>query len=490
MAEQAKSGTHELLSLNGVLLPHSIEAERSALGCALTNAVNLAEITSILRAEDFYDPRHRLIFEAILSLIVQAKPVDVLTIQEQLRTQQNEEKIGGLPYLSELMNQPFTLKNAAEYAQIVREKAILRQMSSQFHRFLGMTMRQEESSDQLMSLAVSSLYNISQNRDASGMEKISDILARKLEELADPTPKSKAMPSGFSSLDHLLGGFGKGTLTILAARPAMGKSAFALNIATHIAVEQKATVAVFSLEMGKEELATRIMASYACIPASDLQNQKIAVDDWSQISSAFHRFIPINLYIDDRSGTTPSELMSKCRQLKLEKNLQLIVIDYLQLMNAASSNSQSRQQEISEISRSLKILAKELEVPIIALSQLSRACELRTNKTPMLSDLRESGSLEQDADMVLFLYREQYYAEEKVESEVQEAEVIIAKNRAGSTGKVKLGWIPKYTKFFNLETTGLEPPAYSPPLQDFNAPEPPPPPPEAGFAIDPVDLPF
>lgn len=481
------------LLYRGQVLPHNIEAEQSVLGCALSDEKGLAEVTGVLHEADFYEPRHRCIFRAMLDLMLQSRAVDMLTVNNWLAEQKLEEAVGGLPYLSTLLSQPFSPDHVQDYTSIVREKAILRRLITELTEVTEASMEQKASSDELLNMAAKKIYQIRENQGDSGMELLKDVLSRQLQDLMQPKPKHQNVPSGFSGLDRCLGGFGRGTLTILAARPGMGKSALALNIGTTAAVECEKTVVVFSLEMSKEEIASRILASYSRVDSHALKNHELTKSDWDSISQSLMRFVSSRFYIDDRSGTTTTEMMSKCRQLKMDHDLGLVIIDYLQLMSTGSRRSENRQQEISEISRSLKLMAKELEVPVLALSQLSRACEARENKRPLLSDLRESGSLEQDADAVLFLYRSDYYDQNELPGDYLPAELHVAKNRSGSMGKIQLGWMPRYTWFFDPDTRSLEPPVQHGNTQSIPVPEeakftpPPPPPPPSGDEF-PVDL--
>lgn len=441
----------------GKVPPNHIQAEQSVLGSAMSNEKALAEVTAILKAEDFYRPDHRLIYDAICELYMSSKPVDIITVTDALESKALLEKAGGLAYISALPDMVPFMANAGQYSELVRQKAILRKLITSMDEINSMCYEDAQDANELLSMAAKRIYEIRENRDVSGFESLRDIMARTINdisEIARGKGVQRSVKSGFLKLDRALGGMGNGALIIIAARPAMGKTAFALNIAQKAALLYKVPAAIFSLEMSKEEVGNRMLSAQSLVNSRAFRSGELKTDDWDKISKALPILYNTEVYIDDRSGTNVIEMMSKCRQLKLEGRLGLIVIDYLQLMSG-SGKSDSRQQEISEISRSLKIMAKELHVPIIALSQLSRACEARNDKRPMLSDLRDSGAIEQDADVVMFLYRDHYYDQDQMQLEVEDAEVIIAKNRAGQTGTVKMSWWPKYTMFFEPDDSSM-----------------------------------
>ncbi len=442
------------ISAGGKIPPNNQQAEQSVLGCALSGERPLAEITAILKTEDLYRPQHRFIFDAICSLYMDSKPVDIVTVTDLLESRGQLEKAGGLAYISSLPDSAPLVANAAHYADLVRQKAILRRLISTMHEVSGLCYEDPDNADMLLDIAAKRIYEIRENRDISGFESLKDIMGRTINELsaiARGQPRQKTVLTGYYHMDKLLGGLRPGSLIIVAARPAMGKSAFALNIAQKAATLHHVPAAIFSLEMSKEEISNRLLSSQSLVNARSLNTGELQPDDWEKIARALPPLYAAPIYIDDRSGTSVMEMMSKCRQLKLENKLGLIIVDYLQLMNGNQSRAESRQQEISEISRTLKIMARELSVPVIALSQLSRACEMRSDKKPLLSDLRDSGAIEQDADVVIFLYREQYYTPEQIPAETEDAEVIIAKNRQGATASLHLGWWPKYTLFFEKD---------------------------------------
>jgi replicative DNA helicase len=421
----------------------------------MTGKRALAEITATLRPEDFYRPDHMLIYEAITELYLASKPVDILTVSDMLESKGILDKSGGLAYISSLPDLVPIVANAAHYADLVRQKSVLRRLIAAMDEVTGLCFEDGDQADLLLDIAAKRIYEIRENRDSTGFESLKDIMGRTVNELAamaEGKVHERHVMTGFPSLDRSLGGLRAGGLIIVAARPAMGKSAFALNIAQKAATLYKVPAAIFSLEMSKEEIGNRMLSAQSRVNAKSLTTGELEQADWDKISDALPSLYSAPIHIDDHSGTSVLEMMSKCRQLKLDNKLGLVVVDYLQLMSGnGSSRTDSRQQEISEISRSLKIMAKELAVPVIALSQLSRACEARTDKKPMLSDLRDSGAIEQDADVVMFLYRESYYDSEHMPTETEDADVIIAKNRQGSTGTVHLGWWPKYTMFFEKD---------------------------------------
>lgn len=453
-------------SIAGKVLPSNQQAEQSVLGCALSGERPLAEITAILKTEDLYRPQHRLIYDAICSLYLDSKPVDIITVADLLENRGQLDRAGGLAYVSSLPDTAPLVSNAAHYADLVRQKAILRRLIGTLQEVTGLCYNDPDDADLLLDIAAKRIYEIRENRDASGFESIKDIVGRTVNELAAIArgqPKQKTILTGYYQLDRILGGLRPGGLVIVAARPAMGKSAFALNIAQKAATLHHVPAAIFSLEMSKEEISNRMLSSQSLVNSRLLSTGELQPDDWEKIARALPPLYAAPIYIDDRSGTSVMEMMSKCRQLKLENKLGVVIVDYLQLMNSNQNRTESRQQEISEISRTLKIMARELAVPVIALSQLSRACEMRSDKKPLLSDLRDSGAIEQDADVVIFLYREQYYAPDQTAPETEDAEVIVAKNRQGATGSLHLGWWPKYTLFFEKDDGRIpnEPPPYS-----------------------------
>ncbi len=432
-------------------LPHSNDAEQAVIGSVLIDPNLMIDAVDVVKPEHFYSERNRLIYGAMYELFNSGVPIDTVTIGHHLEKQGVFDAVGGQNYLRDIIaNVPLAL-NIRSYGEYIKETFLLRCLVKTSEEISSLCYG-GDNVPQIMDLAVSKIFDVVQQRDNQSVTHIRPILYdnyQKLNELMVSGEKFPGLPTGYVGLDAKIQGMQPGQLILIAARPGMGKSSFAVNIAQHVAIKGKVPVAIFTLEMTKEELCSRIVSSEARI-----DNKKIKVGDLTQneVSRYLEVMDPIAaspLYIDDTASISATELRAKCKRLKLEKGLGLVVIDYLQLMTG--SGRESRQQEISEISRSLKLLAKELEIPVIALSQLSRAVEQRKDDhRPMLSDLRESGAIEQDADMVMFLYREDKYNEATEEKNV--CECILAKNRAGEPGTVKLSWIGEFTTFYNLET--------------------------------------
>ena len=418
----------------GKIPPHDIEAEQAVLGSMLTDKEAIVSAIEVLRPEDFYRDDNKTIFKSISNIYAKGGAVDIITVKDELTTMAKLEAIGGLQYLAELPEKVPTTANVEKYIKIVEEKSLLRSLIKDANNLLDLGYSQTEDSTNIIESAQSKMFDMLQRKSQKGYEEISKILSSSLEEISKLSAndaKIRGTSTGYPDLDELLSGLKKTELILLAARPAMGKSAFALNIATNVALRARVPVVIFSLEMSKEQCAHRILCSQAMVDSRDFENGNLQDKDWQKIAVA--------------SG----EIRAKCRKLKLEKNIGLIVIDYLQLIQG-NTRTNSREQEIAEISRSLKIIAKEVDVPIIALSQLSRALEARENHRPMLQDLRESGSIEQDADIVMFIYRDDYYRKDEAPP-TNIAEIIVAKNRSGPLGKRELLWMPKYTKFASME---------------------------------------
>ena len=436
--------------LLGRIPPNDPEAEQAVLGSMLVDKDAVLTVLEILKPEDFYRNEHAEIYGAILDLYEASKPVDLLTLKEQLRIRGKYDVINGFEYLASLTNPMYSIANVEDYANIVWEKSILRKLIKASNKISKESYEALDDVTAITERAEKEIFNIVQ-RKSSSYALIKDVLVdtfNNLEELANKPEGVIGIPSGFIDLDNRTLGFMPGQLIIIAARPAMGKSAFALNVLANAAIRAKKSVVYFSLEMSKEELTSRVLASEAMVDSQKIRSGKLEDEDWISLTNASGTLSEAKIILDDTSGFTPIELRAKCRKLKMEHDIGLVVIDYLQLMDA-SKVSASRQADISEISRSLKVLAREIGVPIIALSQLSRAPEQRPDHRPMLSDLRESGSIEQDADMVMFLYRDDYYNPDTDKKNI--AEVILAKNRAGSTGTTELLWLNQYTKFVNLD---------------------------------------
>lgn len=437
--------------LLGRIPPNDFEAEQAVLGSMLVDKDAVYTVIEILKPEDFYRNEHSEIYSAILDLCEASKPVDLLTLKEQLRVRGKYDVVNGFEYLASLTNPMYSISNVENYANIVWEKSILRKLIKAANTISKESYDATEDVIYITEKAEKEIFDIVQRKGGNSYALIKDVLVdtfNNLEELATRESGIIGIPSGFLDLDNKTLGFMPGQLIIVAARPAMGKSAFALNILANAAVKSNKAVAYFSLEMSKEELVGRILASEAMVDSQKIRSGKLEDEDWISLTNASGSLSETKIILDDTSGFSPIELRAKCRKLKMEYDIGLIVIDYLQLMNASKVNA-SRQADISEISRSLKVLAREIGVPIIALSQLSRAPEQRPDHRPMLSDLRESGSIEQDADMVMFLYRDDYYNPDTEKKNV--AEVILAKNRAGQTGTTELLWLNQYTKFVNLD---------------------------------------
>ena len=419
----------------------------------LTDKDAVIAAIEVLKPEDFYREDNKTIYTAILSLYNRAEPVDIITLKSELTSMGKFDSIGGLEYLAELPEKVPTTANVDKYIKIVEEKSILRNLIKTANEIITLGYDPTEEVENIMDNAEKKIFDIMQSKNQKGYTPIKDILIEtfaQIEQLYNQKQHITGVPTGFADLDYKTAGLHGSDLVLVAARPAMGKSAFALNIATNAAVRAKVPVAIFSLEMSKEQMVNRILCSEAMVDSNKVRTGKLDEQDWGKLASALGPLSEAEIYIDDTPGISVMEIRAKCRKLKLEKGLGLVVIDYLQLITASNNRrGGSREQEIAEISRSLKILAKEIDVPVIALSQLSRAPEQRPDHRPMLSDLRESGSIEQDADMVMFLYRDDYYNEDSEKKNV--AEVIMAKHRAGSTGTVELLWLGNYTKFVNID---------------------------------------
>ena len=437
----------------GKVPPHDLEAEQAIIGSMLTDKDAVISAIEVLKEDDFYREDNKAIYSAILNLYNRAEPIDIITVKAELESMGKFEKVGGLEYLAELPEKVPTTANAMKYIKIVEEKSTLRRLIKTANEIIELGYSPTEDVEDIMEGAEKKIFNIMQDKSQKSYTPIKDALVEsftKLEELYNRKQHITGVPSGFTELDYRTAGFHGSELILIAARPAMGKTAFALNIAANAALKGNTGVAVFSLEMSKEQLVNRILCSESMVDSNKVRTGKLEEDDWTKLAGTIGPLSEAEIYIDDTPGINIMEIRAKCRKLKLEKNIGMVVIDYLQLIQGSGNRrSGSREQEISEISRSLKILAKELDVPVIALSQLSRAAEQRPDHRPMLSDLRESGAIEQDADIVMFLYRDDYYNQDSEKKDI--AEVIIAKHRGGSTGTVELLWLGSYTKFVNLE---------------------------------------
>ncbi len=433
--------------------PNDFEAEQAVISCMIFDIDGITTGYEMLKAEDFYRPEHRVLFEAIIDMYSNSQPVDVITLKNKLESMNMLSNVGGYEYIVDLYNIVSTSALIKQYADIVKEKSIRRKILKASKDINALTFDNTETIENIVNKVEKLVEGIGDNNNLDDFSPISQVLEtsiEKIENLYKNKSKVTGIETGFIDFDMKTSGLQNSDFILIAARPSMGKTAFVINIAQYAALHNNVTTAIFSLEMSKEQLVNRMICTEALIDAQKLRTGDIASEDWYKIAEAVSALSDAPIYIDDKSTITIPELRAKCRRLKKEKNLGLIVIDYLQLMNGSSKN-ENRQQEISSISRSLKGLARELDLPVIALSQLSRAVEQRKPPKPMLSDLRESGAIEQDADLVCFLYRDEYYNPETEKR--GQAEIIIAKQRNGSVGTVNLSWLGQYTKFANLERT-------------------------------------
>ena len=442
-------------------LPRNLEAEQAVLGSALFNSQYAPRIVARLKRDDFFFTAHQVIFDAIIALQIEGKPVDVLTVASELERIDQLRAVGGRVYVTELPDKVPVYSNYEHYILLVRKHAMMRRLILSLNEIVGLAFKGEVDVNALIDLTAKRIYDIRENRDDSSFEKLGDILRRKINELQARAEGKveKRIRTNFPGLDSMLEGLRPGAFYVLASRPGVGKTSFALNIA-HNAVRKKHTTAVFSLEMSKEEVGTRVLVAESKISATALERITPQHESlWTKIADALSELFPVPLYIDDRSGATVVELQAKCKQLQLEVGLALVIVDYLQLMSGGGrvSRNDNRQQEIADISRMLKLMARELNVPVIALSQLSRD-STKTKRRPQLSDLRESGAIEQDADVVMFLYplsdqTEQAQGESDAANTV---DLIVAKNRHGQVGTIPLGWNASLTQFY--EPSYLEAP--------------------------------
>ncbi|HEX3031801.1 MAG TPA: replicative DNA helicase [Bacillota bacterium] len=435
--------------------PHNLDAEQSVLGSMLIDADAVLKATEILRPGDFYRDAHKLVFQAIVDLVERGEPADLVTVSEELRSRSFLDKIGGVSYIASLAGIVPTSANVEYYARIVEEKALLRSLISVSSRIASLGYEGEEEVEDLLGKAEKMVYDLSQRKSAGGFATMHEVLLEtfdRIEALYNSKGETTGVPTGFADLDKMTSGLQPSDLIIVAARPAMGKTAFCLNMAQNAAIRHKVPVAVFSLEMSTGQLAQRMLCSEAMIDQHKLRTGTLSDGDWPKLVNAVGPLSQAPIFIDDSIGISVMEMRSKCRRLKAEHGLGLVIIDYLQLMQG-SRRSESRQQEISEISRALKALARELNCPVVALSQLSRSVEQSQDKKPNLSHLRESGAIEQDADIVSFIYRDEYYHPDTTEKKGI-AEIILAKHRNGPVGSVELGFLGEYTKFVNLKHDG------------------------------------
>lgn len=429
--------------------PHSLEAEQSVIGSMIMDREAISIALEHIDQHDFYHPDLKIVFNSIVDLHNRNHPVDLVTLQDALIGESQLDRIGGVEYLSKLALSVPTSAHVKNYAMIVKEKSVRRRLIKTGQDIVTESYSSSEELETILNSAEEKIFNISQNRKTEEFSQISELINPTLNMIVsahDNGGSVTGISSGFIDLDTKTAGLQKADLILVAARPSMGKTAFALNVAQFAAVKGKKHTAIFSLEMSKEQLVNRMLCSESMVDAQKVRTGSLQDEEWSNLLNGAAILNDSPIYIDDTPGITVAEMKAKCRKLKMEKGLDLIMIDYLQLMSG-SGGGDSRQQEISEISRSLKALAREMESPVIALSQLSRACESRADHRPMLSDLRESGAIEQDADVVMFLYRDEYYNKDSEDKGL--AELIIAKQRNGPTGTVVLSWFGEFTKFMN-----------------------------------------
>ena len=433
--------------------PQNIDAEQAVLGAMLIKKEAIAEVSQILRPEDFYRDAHKIVYEAMLTLFNKNEPADIVTVSDYLNNENLMEKVGGVTFITALANTVPTAANVTYHAKIVREKADLRNLINTATDIAGMAYESSDDVADVIDKSEKMIMEVANRQNVSAFTPMRDIVMEtfdKINVLYESKGGLTGIPCGFTDLDKLTSGLQPSDLILVAARPSMGKTAFTLNIGAHVALKEHKNVAFFSLEMSKQQLVQRMLCSEGGIDSQKLRKGELDKTDWSKLVNVANKVAEAPLYIDDTAGITVMELRSKARRLKAEKGLDLIIIDYLQLMQGRTGKgaTDNRQQEISEISRSLKAVARELNVPVIALSQLSRSVESRQIKRPMLSDLRESGSLEQDADIVMFLYREDYYDPETVNKNI--TEVIVAKHRNGPVDTVKMFFKKEFTRFNDL----------------------------------------
>ena len=433
------------------VMPHSMEAEQSVIGSMIMDAETITAVSEILISEDFYNTGYRVLYECMLELYEAGKPTDLVTLQDKLREKNVPLEFSTVEYISNIVSAVPTSANARYYAEIVKNKAILRKLIHTTEGIANECYIDNEEIDTLLETTEKQIFDVVQNRTTSDFTPIKEVAIKSFKSI-QAAAKNKGsvtgISTGFKDLDYRTAGFQPSDLILIAARPSMGKTAFVLNIAEYIALHSGVTTAVFSLEMSKDQLVKRLIAMHSKVDSQHIRTGELEADEWLKITESVKAIGESNLVIDDTPGISIAALRSKCRKLKMENNLGIIIIDYLQLMTAGK-RTESRQQEISEISRSLKALARELNGPVVALSQLSRSVESRDNKRPMLSDLRESGAIEQDADVVMFIYRDDYYNKDSEKKGV--AEIIIGKQRNGPTCTIELAWLAQYTKFANLE---------------------------------------
>ena len=433
------------------VMPHSIEAEQSVLGAMLIDKEAIMAASEIVNKEDIYQQQYGILFETMTELYNESKPVDIVTLQDRLREKNVPPEVSSLEFARDLIAAVPITTNVKEHAKIVKEKSMLRKLIKVNEEIANLCYLGNQKVEDIMEMTEKKIFQLLQQTGSEEFVPIKTVVLNALDRIEAASRMKGSVtgiPTGFTDLDYKTSGFQPSDLILIAARPSMGKTAFVLNIAQYMAFHNDVTVAVFSLEMSKEQLVNRLLSLESKVDSQAIRTGNLSDDDWAKLIEGAGTIGKSNLIIDDTPGISISELRSKCRKYKLENNLGIVMIDYLQLMTG-SKKTDSRQQEISDISRSLKELARELNVPVVALSQLSRAVEQRPEHRPMLSDLRESGAIEQDADVVMFLYRDDYYNKDSDMKGI--AEVIIAKQRNGPIGTVNLVWLPNYTKFANIQ---------------------------------------
>lgn len=433
------------------ILPHSMEAEQSVIGSMIMSRDAIIEASEIITGADFYQQQYGIVFEAMVELHDEGKAVDLVTLQERLKEKDLPPEISSMEFVRDLLSAVPTSANVKYYAEIVAEKAMLRKLIKTTEEISNACYLGKEKTQDILEVTEKKIFDLVQNRGSQEYVPIRQVVLNAIEKIEKASRNQGSVtgiPTGFIDLDYKTSGFQPSDLILVAARPSMGKTAFVLNIAQYMAFHNNVTAAIFSLEMSKEQLVNRLLALESKVDSQNIRTGNLEDEEWAKLIEGANVIGNSNLIIDDKPGISISELRSKCRKYKMEHNLGIIFIDYLQLMTG-SGRSESRQQEISDISRSLKALARELNVPVVALSQLSRAVEQRPDHRPMLSDLRESGAIEQDADVVMFIYRDDYYNKDSENRNI--AEIIIAKQRNGPIGTVNLVWMPNYTKFVNMK---------------------------------------
>ena len=435
----------------GTVPPNSVEAEVSVLGAMLQDSAAVLRATEHLRPEDFYQPEHKEIFSVMMDLYLQRRPIDLVTLHTELARRGSLEGVGGNAYLMKILNSVPTSANVKAYIDIVQEKSTMRKLIQACQKISGECFTQQSPLENILSSAEKAIFDIVMNQtDGETLVPLREVLVKtydQIDELSRLHGAIGGVPTGFIDLDNLLTGLHPGELIVVGARPSMGKTSFAMNIASHASLKRGKSVAVFTLEMPREQIAMRMLCSDAQVDMQRVRKGTLTDKDWSSLANSVQSMADAPMYIDDTAGITPSQLRSRCRRLKMDKGLDLVVVDYLGLMKA-DGRVESRQLEVSEISRQLKAIALDMKIPIIACAQLSRANKDRVDKRPVLSDLRDSGSIEQDADVVMFLHREEYYNKDTEDKNI--GEVIISKQRSGPLGTVKLAWLSEYTTFANL----------------------------------------